>query len=99
MNKRQKFTGLNLGLQKNWLGSKRGRKSVAFTIDKRQKFVIGVLILSLALFLTELKVTQLGIFIAILFSAFTDLFLFWAIYPDLRQNKNYQVFILPFFYS
>jgi hypothetical protein len=29
----------------------------------------------------------------------TALFLFWATYADLKENKLYQVFILPFFYT
>ncbi len=79
--------------------SKRAKKSFIFSIDKRQKFVIGTIILSLGLFLTEFQFSRSGIIIALLVSVFTNLFVFWAVYKDIKENKAYQVFILPFFYS
>lgn len=76
----------------------RGRR-LRFTIDKRQKFVIAVITLSLSLFITELQFNQSGILIAFILPIITTLFLLWAIFPDLKENKSFQVFILPFFYS
>ena len=73
-----------------------------FSIDKRQKFVIAVFILSLSLFFAEFQhfhFTTSGIFVVLFLSLFTNLFLFWAIHEDVRENRAYQSFILPFFYS
>lgn len=79
--------------------TKRGRKALSFSIDKRQKFVVGIIALSLGLFFAEFQFAKSGIIIAFLLSIFTNLFLYWAIRQDLKENKSYQVFILPFFYS
>lgn len=79
--------------------SKKGRRSFAFSLDKRQKFVFGTLCLALGLFLTEFQFGKGGIFVPILLSALTSLFLYWAIYPDLKENFTIEAFILPFFYS
>ena len=78
---------------------KRGGKLAPFSIDKRQKFVVGTILLSLGLFFTEYRLSASGIIAALLLSVFTNLFLFWAIHKDIRENKTYEVFILPFFYS
>lgn len=79
-------------------GIKKGRR-FNFSIDKRQKFVLGILALSIGLFLTEFRFDQSGIYIALLLPFFTCFFLWWAINSDLKENKSYQVFILPFLYS
>lgn len=78
---------------------RRGRSNFSFTIDKRQKFVIGTLILSIGLFLTEFQFGKAGIFVPILLSVLTGFFLYWAIYQDLAENHTIEAFILPFFYS
>jgi hypothetical protein len=75
------------------------KKSFIFTIDKRQKFVIGTVLLSLSLFIGGIQFSKLGFLIAFLLSIFTNLFVFWAIRQDLKESKVRQVFILPFFYS
>jgi hypothetical protein len=80
-------------------GVKNGSRKIIFSIGKRQKFVIGVLFLSFGLFLTEYKLTQWGMMITFIMPFLTALFLFWATYADLKENKLYQVFILPFFYT
>lgn len=79
-------------------GVKRGRR-LSFSIDKRQKFVLAIITLSLGLFLAEFQFNQSGILIAFILPVVTTLFLLWAIYGDLKENKSYQVFILPFLYS
>lgn len=99
MNIKPKTSGLNLGIRSYLRGNKRGRKALAFTIDKRQKFVIAVILLSLGLFLTEFQFSKSGLYITVLLAIFTNLFLFWAIFQDFKENKSYQLFILPFFYS
>jgi len=99
MNNKLKTPELRVGL-KNYLKlSKRGRKGVKFSIDKRQKFVIAVILLSLGLFLTEFQFSKSGLYISILLTIFTNIFLFWAIHQDIKENRAYQIFILPFFYS
>lgn len=83
--------------------NKRGKRGTRlFSIDKRQKFVVAVIILSLSLFLSEFQnfhITHSGIYIVFFLSLLTNLFLFWAIHDDVKENKAYQSFILPFFYS
>jgi hypothetical protein len=81
------------------LFAKRGKRGINFSIDKRQKFVIGIIALFLGLFFTEFQFNQSGVFITIALAIFTNLFLLWAIHNDLKENRTYQVFILPFFYS
>lgn len=80
---------------------KKGKKTLVFSIDKRQKFVLGVSILSLGLFITELQFGQSGIAFGIAFvlALLTDLFLYWAIRNDLKDNFSISLFILPLFYS
>lgn len=80
--------------------AKRGRKGItSFAIEKRQKFVIAIITLSLSLFFSEFEFSKSGIIIAFLLSIFTNLFLWWAISRDVKDNKAYNIFILPFFYS
>ena len=78
---------------------KRGLKKLHFAIDKRQKFVLAVCILSLGLFFTEYQLTQWGLIVTLLLPILTVFFLLWAIYIDLKENKLYQVVILPFIYT
>lgn len=80
-------------------GVKKGKKTLVFSIDKRQKFVIAIIFLTLALFLTEFQFGKSGIIIALILSVFTNLFLYWAVRHDLKDNFSVAVFILPFFYS
>ena len=70
-----------------------------FNISKRQKFIISVIILYLILFFSEHLFGKGGVYMAFLLSFFTDLFVFWAIRKDLKDNLSLQVFILPLFYS
>ena len=68
-------------------------------ISKRQKFVVGVVVLSLSLFLIEHFMGKSGLIQVVLISALSNVFLFWALNKDLRENFSYQIFILPFFYT
>jgi hypothetical protein len=79
--------------------AKKGRKKLQFAIDKRQKFVLAVIILSLGLFFTEYQLTQWGLIVTLLMPFLTVLFLLWAVFEDLKENKLYQVIILPFIYT
>lgn len=67
--------------------------------SKRQRFVAGVIVLSLSLFLIEHFMGKSGIFLVILIAALSDVFLYWALHRDLKDNFSVQVFILPFFYT
>lgn len=70
-----------------------------FNINKRQRLVTAVLLLSFSLFVSEYFLGKSGIFMVFVLSFFTDLFLFFALYEDLKENFYPQVFILPFFFS
>ena len=80
-------------------GVKKGRSKISFSIGKRQKFVIGTLLLAAGLFFTQFRFSEWGIAITFAMPLLTVLVLFWAIHSDLKENKSYQVFILPFFFS
>lgn len=68
-------------------------------ITKRQKFATSVIILSIALFLVEHFLGKSGIYLIIVLSIFTDIFIYWSLKKDLKDNFSPQVFILPFFYT
>ena len=76
-----------------------GKNSFLFSISKRQKFIVTVIMLSLILFASEQLFGKGGVYIAIFLSVFTDILIFWAVRKDLRNNFSPQIFILPFFYS
>src|ERR1700692_1647070 len=78
---------------------KKGKRKLQFAIDKRQKFVLAVIILSLGLFFTEYQLTQWGLILTLIMPFLTILFLLWAVFTDLKENKLYQVVILPFIYT
>lgn len=78
---------------------KRGKRSLTIIIDKRQKFVIGVIILSLLLFTTQYQFGRSGIVVSFVLSALTSLFLYWAVRKDMKDSPTISIFILPFFYS
>lgn len=84
-------------------GAHRKKRRIRFlAIEKRQKFVIAVILLCFSLFIAEFQkfhVTQSGIYIVLFLAFLTNIFLYWAIHQDVRENKAYQSFILPFFYS
>lgn len=75
------------------------KKKVLFSIPKRQKFIVSVVILSFTLFFSEQMFGKGGMYMAFLLSVFTDLFILWAIKDDLKDNFSPQVFILPLFYT
>jgi len=85
--------------QKNASSAKKGIRLPHFAISKRQKFVLAVVILSLGLFFTEYQLTQWGLIVTLLLPFFTVFFLLWAVFSDLKENKLYQVIILPFIYT
>jgi hypothetical protein len=82
-----------------WLKRLSRKTSFILNITKRQKFIVAVVTLSLILFFSEQLFGRGGIYIAFVLSLLTDLFVFWAIRTDLKDNFSPQVFILPFFYT
>lgn len=82
-----------------FLSSQKRKKTIIFSIDKRQKFVLGTLVLSLILFVSEFQFGKSGIIIAAILASLTDAILYWAIKDDLQDNFSVNVFVLPFFYT
>ena len=78
---------------------RKGKKQLVLRIDKRQKFVIGVLMLSTGLFLAQFQFGNSGFIISGVLSLLTAVFLYWAIYKDIKGNFSLQYFILPVLYS
>ena len=66
---------------------------------KRQRFVTGVLILSVLLFITDHFLARSSIFVLLILSFLTNVFLYWALHKDLHEHFSPQVFILPFLYT
>jgi len=69
-----------------------------FRLGKRQKFIISVVILSVGLFILEYLFTQFGVYLAFLISGLANVFLYWTLRKDLKENFYFQIFILPFLY-
>jgi hypothetical protein len=90
-----KRTGANGRGQRKRLGSLISR----FLTNKRQKFILSVIILSLGLFSSEYILGKSAISIVFVLSILSSFFLFLGLRHDLKDNFNIQVFILPFLYS
>lgn len=75
------------------------KRTKNINISKRQKLVIGVGLLSSLLFFSEYILGKQAIYIVLLLSVLTDLFLLWALREDLRDNFFLHIFILPFFFT
>jgi len=67
--------------------------------SKRQKFISGVIILSLGLFISQNLLGKSGVYTVFSLAFLTDLILFLILYKDLKENFSPQVFILPFLFS
>ncbi len=78
-------------------GSNRVKLRALF--NKRQKFIIAMLILSLAFFFSERVFMNAGILFSFIIAICTELFFLWSMYSDIQDTKSYQIFVLPFFYS
>ncbi|MCL5010390.1 MAG: hypothetical protein M1289_02185, partial [Patescibacteria group bacterium] len=73
-----------------------------FLADKRQRFVLSVLVLTAGLFFSENLLSKSGFFIVIALAALTDLLLFVSVRKDMKENSvkvSGFAFILPFFYT
>src|SRR3989344_8034843 len=83
------------GIRKNRIIS----SFISFLGNKRQKFIISVLILSIGLFIAEYILGRGGIILVFILSFLTSLFLYFALRNDFKENFSPQALILPFFYS
>lgn len=68
-------------------------------LTKRQRLVVGVIIVSAGLFFVEQSLKESGIYFIILLAILTVLFLYWALREDMKNNFILQIFILPFFFT
>lgn len=77
---------------------KKIKQQRSFSLGKRQKFIISIIILSVGLFILEYLFTRFGFYVAFLIGGLADVLLYWALRKDLKDKFYYQVFILPFLY-
>ncbi len=70
-----------------------------FFTNKRQKFFLSVVILSIGLFIAEYVLGRSGIILVLILSFLTSFFLYLSLRQDLKENFTPQVLILPFFYT
>lgn len=68
-------------------------------LNKRERFVLAVIILSLFLFTAEFYVSFNLIWVGLVLAFLTDLFLYVIIREDIKFTSSYPIFILPFFYT
>jgi hypothetical protein len=68
-------------------------------LTKRQRFAAGIIILSTLLFFADRFLDKSGFFVIVLLSLLTNVFLYWALHKDLKDNFAPHVFILPFLYT
>lgn len=70
-----------------------------FHLNKRQKFVIGVVVLSAGVFVSEMFQGNVLFISALVLSIATDAFLLWILRKDIQGSYFYPILILPFFYT
>ncbi len=70
-----------------------------FSISKRHRFVISVLLLSGGLFWSYTSVRNYNFWASFLLGILADILFFISMYKDLKGNKNIQMFILPFMFT
>jgi hypothetical protein len=66
---------------------------------KRQIFAIGVIFSSSVIFLTDHFLHDHGFYFVIILSFMTNIFLYWGLREDLKNNFLWQIFILPFMFT
>jgi len=75
------------------------RKKFSLRLDKRQKFITSVIVLSIGLFIAEYLFTKYGFYVSFFLAALTDILFAWSLRNDIKNNFFPQIFILPFLYS
>lgn len=85
----------------NTRGPKKKLKNIMADIfvNKRQKFILSVIFLSLGLFVAEYFLGKSGLSIVFILSVLSAVFLYFSLKDDLKDNFTPQVFVLPFLYS
>ena len=68
-------------------------------LSKRQIFAIGVIFSASFLFLIDHFFHNNGFYLILLLSFLTNVFLYWALRHDLKNNFTWQIFILPFMFT
>ncbi len=68
-------------------------------LNKRQRFVGAVAVLTILLFLSENLLGRASIAFVFFLAILTDIFLAVSIYKDLKENFSIQAFILPFLFT
>lgn len=67
--------------------------------NKRQRFILSVIILSIGMFITENLLGKSFVFFSLLLSFLTIFLFYWSNHKDIEDNFSIHIFILPFFYS
>lgn len=67
--------------------------------NKRQKFVVSVVLLSAGVFFSEHLFGNFNIFLLFFLAIFTNLLFFLSTYSDVKGNFSPLIFILPFIYT
>lgn len=68
-------------------------------LNKRQRFATGVIVLSILLFITDHFLARSSLFVLVVLSFLTNVFLYWGLHKDLKEHFSPQVFILPFLFT
>lgn len=71
----------------------------SFLQNKRQRFILAVIFLSIGMFFAEHLLGRSFILVSFFLSLLTVLLFFWANNKDIKENFSLNIFILPFFYS
>lgn len=75
------------------------KKIPLFNLNKRGKFVLSVLLLTMGLFFSELLTGPLLILAGFVLSVLTVFLLYIALKDDIQPSILYPIIILPFFYT
>jgi len=75
------------------------QKNYSISIGKRQRFILSVLILSLALFISEYIFSQFGVIFSLLLAILTVFAFHISMRQDGKENPYIQAYVLPFLYS
>lgn len=67
--------------------------------NKRQKFVLAIVILSAGVFISEYFTDVKLLFVSLFLALVTDFLLYFILRKDTKGTFSYPIFILPFFYT
>lgn len=72
---------------------------VRFSLSKRGKFVLGVFLLSILMFISEYVNGRVIILLGLALAGLTDIFLYLVLREDIQKKSVLPILILPFFYT